>query len=124
MLSVTGPNRLSPQVLAEIVNRFGDRPEAAAGGYARFPLRHCIGLAQIKHEHSAFEAVPVEVVDLAVRGLGFKMCTPVATGSRLSIELKVPGLLLQTWHCRVVRVHALDGKHYYVGATFEQVSHG
>lgn len=115
-------DRLSPQILAEIVDRFGDRPESSSEGWTRFPLRHCTGSAQIEREHSACETVPVEVMDLAVRGLGFRVCTPVMPGSLLSIELRVPGVAPQTWHCRVVRVHALDETHYYVGAAFEQVS--
>jgi hypothetical protein len=81
-----------------------------------------MGVAQLGPEHTTCDVVPVEIIDLAVRGIGFKVCTPLTPGALLSIELRVPGVAPQTWHCRVIRVHPLDETQYYVGAAFEHVS--
>ena len=119
--SLVHDRQLSPDVLAEIVQRFGGRSEHTAEGRARFPLRYCTAVARIRRERDAFEYVPVEVVDLGVCGVGFKIHTLVVAGSLLNIELRVPGLAPQTWHCRVVHVYAFDGTYYHVGAAFETV---
>ena len=118
---MTPDRHLSPYVLAEIVERFGCRPEQMAEGQARFPLLNCTATAQIAREHGNWEEVPVQVVDLAVGGLGFKARVPVAAGIQLSIRFSAPGLRGQTWACRVVNVYSFDGTHYHAGAYFETI---
>ena len=112
---------LSPSVLAEIVERFGGRPEHMAEGGGRFPLCHCPAVARVGRERETCEEVPIEVVDLGIRGVGFKIRTLVMVGGSLTIGLRVPGLVRQTWHCRIVSIYAFDGTHYHVGAAFEAI---
>jgi hypothetical protein len=114
-------HQLLPHVLAEIVERFGDRPDSTPGVRARFPLRHCVAVARVQREHGVPEPVAIEVVDLSVGGLGFKAPVLLPAGSLLTVELRVPGVLPQAWRCRVTSIHAFDGTYYHAGARFEAV---
>ena len=98
------------------------RPAGTHGrGGGRFPLCHCPAVARVGRERETCEEVPIEVVDLGVRGVGFKIRTLVMVGGSLTIGLRVPGLVRQTWHCRIVSIYAFDGTHYHVGAAFEAI---
>jgi hypothetical protein len=115
--------RLSPNILAQIVDRFGARLDATAESSTpscwRFPLHKCTAVAQTDFGHDRKEYVSIEIVDLSLRGLGFKTDAPVTTDAIFTVKLRIPGIPLQTWSCRVVSVHAFDGHSYTVGATFE-----
>jgi hypothetical protein len=115
--------RLSPDILAQIVDRFGARLDAGAESQTpscwRFPLQRCAAVAQTDFGHDRREYVSIEIVDLSSRGLGFRTDAPVTTGALFNVILRIPGIPLQTWRCRVVKVHAFDGNSYTVGATFE-----
>lgn len=116
---MTHETRLSPLVLADLVERFGDRPDPTGRAQARFPLRHCTAVAQVQREAGDCEEVAIEVVDLAVSGLGLKTRVPLVAGSLLTIELRAPAVRPQVWRCRVVHVYAFDGTYYHAGARFE-----
>jgi hypothetical protein len=115
--------RLSPNILAQIVDRFGARLDARAESQTpscwRFPLHKCNAVAQTDFGHDRKEYASIEIVDLNSRGLGFKTDAPVTTGALFTVILRIPGIPPQTWTCRVVGVHAFDGHFYTVGATFE-----
>jgi hypothetical protein len=115
--------RLCPNILAQIIDRFGARVEArpetdSAEGW-RFPLQRCKAVAQTQFGGSGKEYVSIDIVDLGMRGLGFRTDSPVTKGARFTVILRIPGMPLQTWNCRVVDVHSFDGKEYRAGATFE-----
>jgi hypothetical protein len=114
---------LCVDVLAQIIDRFGARlearPEADSAECWRFPLHRCQAVAQTQFDGGGKEYVSIEIVDLGVRGLGFKTDAPVTRGARFTVILRIPGMPLQTWNCRVVNVHSFDGKEYRVGAAFE-----
>ena len=112
-------NQLPPQVLAEIVARFGDRPEPTTRSSTRFPLRDCPAIARVRRDHGPVEQIAIQVMDLAITGMGFKTPVPLMPGSLLSVELQAEGLAPQNWACLVVNVYGFDGKDYRVGATFE-----
>jgi hypothetical protein len=110
--------RLSPNTLAQIVDRFGARPEGRSDGSWRFPLLHCRATARPGQDHDGKEDMSIEIVDLSLRGFGFKTNACVAPDMPLTVELQIPGLPKQIWRCRVVNVQSYDGKEYRAGACF------
>jgi hypothetical protein len=109
---------LSPQVLAQIFERYGDRPDERAHQPTRFPLRNCVATAQPLGNPNLIEPFQVHIEDLSILGLGLRSPRPISPGQLLCISLRTPGLPTQTWRCRIVRVHGHDEYVYWVGALF------
>ncbi len=112
---------LSPDTLAVIVQQFGARVDGSIGGYSRFPLRHCNAVARTECGPEGTEPFEIEIVDLAMNGIGFRTHKPVASGTTLAVELSFPGIRPQIWRCRVVGIHAFDGGSYRMGARFQEI---
>ena len=121
VVRVAGTVLLSPHTLAEIVGRFGARPDPRREDTARFPLCRCSAAAQAEGSDQA-GAFEIEILDLSLRGLGFRTTAPVAPGTVLSVLLKIPGLPVQTWRCRVTAIHGHQGQHCHGGAQFEAIN--
>lgn len=113
---------LPPEVIAGMIDHFGARADDTGAGYLRFPLRHCHATARHEHEADKSKAFEIEIVDLAARGIGFETSTPVTNGTAFTVELEVPGVRRQTWHCRVVNVHTFDGTLFRAGARFQAIA--
>ncbi|HVP12017.1 MAG TPA: hypothetical protein VMV94_12620 [Phycisphaerae bacterium] len=115
--------RLCPNILAQIVDRFGARLQGQTGAESfdcwRFPLHRCKAVARTEFGGDRKEYVGIEIIDLGIRGLGFRTDAPVTKGALFTVILRIPGIPLQTWNCRVVNVHSFDGKDYVAGARFE-----
>jgi hypothetical protein len=117
--SMSSAYMLSPEIVAQIVERYSPRPEALAGRPVRFPLRHCNAVAHVHDERPAPRVLRIELLDLGFSGVGFEASEPIPRGTTLTIELHVPGLPRQVWVCRVVNVHSRDEAKYRMGAIFE-----
>ena len=83
-----------------------------------FPLHKCTAVAQTDFGHNRKEYVSIEIIDLSSRGLGFRTETPATTGAVFTVILRIPGIPVQTWTCRVVSVNSCEENIYKVGATF------
>jgi hypothetical protein len=116
--------RLSPHVLAEIVDRFGIRPPWNMRESLRFPLQSFTVEARPERPGGPAEPFEIEIIDLAVSGIGFKTRTPVTPGTLFTIELAIPGVTRQLWCCRVVSVHESDSEHRRAGAEFHTIAEG
>ncbi len=114
---------LSPYTLAEIVDRFGARPDPGRELSCRFPLRECSGTAQIEGS-GPLGPFEIEIIDLSLGGIGFRTAAPVFPGTVLSVALSVPGIPPQTWRCRVTALHAHEGDKRRGGARFEALEIG
>ena len=108
---------ISPNVLAEIVSRFGARPDSTSG-VLRFPLQNCGAVAVVEQEGDGGRKFPIEIVDISVNGIGFKTSTCLSEDTTLTVWLRFPGIRPQSWRCRVVDVHAQAWDRYWLGALF------
>ena len=111
---------LSPELLVEIVDRYGARPDITPGGPWRFPLHQCIATALPERKNGGHEEIKIEIIDLGLRGLGFKTNATVEEGDLLTIFLKVPDVPPHNWSCRIVDGHSLYGYWYQAGVRFEK----
>jgi hypothetical protein len=112
---------ISPNVLAEIVSKYGARPDATRG-VLRFPLQNCGAVGVVEQEGDGGQEFPIEIVDISVSGIGFKTSTPLSEDAALIVRLHFPGIQLQSWRCRVVNVHSQVGNRYWLGAMFLDTS--
>ena len=107
---------LEPQILAQIVDRFGARVEPDSSESIRFPLQHCPARVYVRGSTAPGESV--QLVDLASRSLGFTSQTRFLAQDALLIEFDVPGIPRQVWPCRVVRSQIVADGAYRIGACF------
>jgi hypothetical protein len=109
--------RISPNVLAEIVSRFGARPDPTSEAL-RFPLRNCGAVAVVEQEGDGGQEFPIEIVDISVNGIGFKTSLCLPDDATLIVRLRFPGIRPQSWRCRVVDVHAQGANRCWLRALF------
>jgi hypothetical protein len=103
--------------LAEIVSRFGARPDWTSGAL-RFPLQKCGAVGVVEQEGGGCREFPIEIVDISVKGIGFKTSIRLGEDATLIVRFRFPGLRSQSWRCRVVNVHAQAGDRFWLGALF------
>ena len=114
---MSAPTGISLNVLAEIVSRFGARPDWTSGAL-RFPLQNCGAVGAVEQEGDGGREFPIEVVDISLSGIGFKTSTCLSDDATLIVRLRFPGIRSQSWRCRVVDVHAQAWDRYWLGALF------
>lgn len=115
-----GPILPSVRLLVEIFDQFGGRPSSCVDGFLRWPLARCSGFAWIVPDHvQRSQRFRIQVIDLAVRGIGFCTSEPLERGTRLRIQLALRGIRTGSWPCRVVNVLSVEAAQYRVGAVFE-----
>jgi hypothetical protein len=113
---------LPPYLLAGLVERYGARPDSHVRTFSRFPLQHCLALA--RELDNGGEAFEIEIIDVAISGIGFRTRQLVTDGAMLAVEFDAPGLRRQSWQCQVIGLHTFDGTHYRFGAKFHEIRAG